>query len=65
MSVWFDRNTVPTPRPVSTGPFGLDSDFLERIEGSGVHLNAPKLAVFDLHEIINDSSVSVPNVTTG
>jgi len=59
------RNAVPAPRPVSTGPFGLDSDFLERIEGSGVHLSAPKLAVFDLHEIINDNSVSVPSVTTG
>lgn len=59
------RTVVPKPRPVSTGPFGLDSDFLERIEGSGVHLSAPKLAVFDLHEIINDTAVSVLNVNTG
>ncbi|XP_069680440.1 protein mini spindles isoform X4 [Periplaneta americana] len=59
------RTTVPKPRPVSSGPFGLDFDLLERIEGKGVSLNAPKLAEFDLHDIINDTPVSIPNVNTG
>jgi len=43
----------------------LDSDFLERIEGNGVHLSAPKLAVFDLQELINDGADSIPSVTSG
>lgn len=61
----FHRSTTPKPRPVSTGPFGLDFDLLERIEGKGVHLNAPKLAEFDLHDIINDTPVSIPSMNTG
>ncbi|XP_021935865.1 protein mini spindles isoform X2 [Zootermopsis nevadensis] len=59
------RSTVPKPRPISTGPFGLDINLLERIEGHGVNLNAPKLAEFDLHDIIDDTPVSIPNVNTG
>jgi hypothetical protein len=43
----------------------LDFDLLERIEGEGVHLNAPKLAEFDLHDIIIDVPVSIPGVNTG
>lgn len=61
----FYRSTVPKPRPISTGPFGLDFNLLERIEGHGVNLNAPKLAEFDLHDIIDDTPVSIPNVNTG
>jgi hypothetical protein len=56
---------VPKPRPVSTGPFGLDFEFLERIEGKGVTLHAPKLAEFDLQDIINDTPVNIPNVNAG
>ncbi|PSN31815.1 Mini spindles protein [Blattella germanica] len=59
------RTTVPRPRPVSTGPFGLDFELLERIEGKGVSLNAPKLAEFDLQDLINDSPVSIPNMNAG
>ncbi|PNF34800.1 hypothetical protein B7P43_G03732 [Cryptotermes secundus] len=59
------RSTTPKPRPVSTGPFGLDFDLLERIEGKGVHLNPPKLIEFDLQDILNDAPVTMPSVNTG
>lgn len=59
------RSNTPKPRPISTGPFGLDFDLLESIEGKGVHINAPKLAEFDLHDIINDTPVTIPSVNTG
>ncbi|XP_068082829.1 protein mini spindles [Anabrus simplex] len=52
------RNSVPKPRPVS-GPFGLDTKLLERIEGDGIDLCAPKLKEFDLKEIL-EPPVDIP-----
>jgi hypothetical protein len=40
----------------------LGFELLDCIEGKGVHLNAPTLAEFDLHDIIN---VSIPSMDNG
>lgn len=55
------RQTPPKqPRP-SSGRYGLDPEFLAKIEGKGVSLSAPKLNEFDLKDLLdNGTRIDIP-----